>query len=102
MSRPDPFGNRIDEVMGWDATDEATEYTHDDALEAASMWDLPEAYVCIIRSQSETGKITEKAYRSTSAARKFVKKCLDQDDELLILTDNTMSVPFIADGPDSV
>ena len=70
--------------------------------EAADMWDLPEAYVCIIRSQSESGKITEKAYRSVHAARKFVNKCLENEDELLILTENTMSVPFPTDGPESL
>ena len=61
MAKPDPYGNRIAEIMLWDATDEPTDYTIDDGFEAADMWDLPEAYVCIIRSQSESsGKITER------------------------------------------
>ena len=102
MAKPDPFGNRIAEIMLWDATDEPTDYTIDDGFEAADMWDLPEAYVCIIRSQSESGKITEKAYRSVHAARKFVNKCLENEDDLLILTENTMSVPFPTDGPESL
>lgn len=103
MAKPDPYGNRIAEIMLWDATDEPTDYTIDDGFEAADMWDLPEAYVCIIRSQSESsGKITEKAYRSVHAARKFVNKCLENEDDLLILTENTMSVPFAADGPESL
>jgi len=102
MAKPDPFGNLIDEIMQWDATDEPTDYTIDDGFEAADMWDLPEAYVCIIRSQSESGKITEKAYRSVHAARKFVNKCLENEDDLLILTENTMSVPFPTDGPESL
>ena len=102
MAKPDPFGNRIAEIMLWDATDEPTDYTIDDGFEAADMWDLPEAYVCIIRSQAESGKITEKAYRSVHAARKFVNKCLENEDDLLILTEKAMSVPYATDGPDSV
>ena len=102
MAKPDPFGNRIAEIMQWDATDEPTDYTIDDGFEAADTRDLPEAYVCIIRSQAESGKITEKAYRSVHAARKFVNKCLENEDDLLILTENTMSVPYATDGPDSV
>lgn len=102
MAKPDPFGNRIHEIMQWDATDEMTDYTVEDGFEAADMWDLPEAYVCIIRSQAESGKITERAYRSVHAARKFVNKCLENEDDLLILTENTMSVPYATDGPDSV
>ena len=46
MAKPDPFGNRIAEIMLWDATDEPTDYTIDAGFEAADMWDLPEAYVC--------------------------------------------------------
>ena len=97
MARPDPFGNRIQEVMEWDATDDMTDYTILDGLEAASEWDLPEAYVCIVRSETRSGKIKERAYRSVHAARKFVSKCLEEDDDLLILTENTISVPVTDD-----
>ena len=38
--------------MEWDATDDMTDYTILDGLEAASEWDLPEAYVCIVRSET--------------------------------------------------
>ena len=100
--RPDPYGNRVSELMQWDATDDLTEFTIDDGFEAADMWELPEAYVCIIRSESESGKIIEKAYKSLPAARKFVKKCLEEQDDILILTENTMSVPFLSDGPESL
>lgn len=94
MARPDPFGNRIEEVMEWDATDDMTDYTMLDGLEAASQWDLPEAYACIVRCESKSGKITEKAYRSVHAARNFINKALDKNDKLLILTENTISVPI--------
>lgn len=102
MARPDPFGNRIDEVMQWTATDNLTEYTLEDGMEAADMWDLPDAFVCIIRSKATSGKIKEKAYRSVHAARKFVNKCLEEKDELLILTDNTISIALDTDGSDTL
>lgn len=95
MSRPDPFGNRIDEVMEWDATNDLTEYTIEDGLHAAAMWDLPEAFACIVRSTDKNGKITEKAYRSPSAAHKHLLKLMDEDaDEVVVLTDETISMPM--------
>ena len=101
MSRPDPFGNRIDEVMEWDATDDLTEYTAADGMEAAAMWDLPEAFVCIIRSEAKNGKITEKAYRSSTAAKKHLLKCVNKKERVLILTDSTISMPLIEDNDDA-
>ena len=101
MSRPDPFGNRIDEVMEWDATDDLTECTAASAMEAAAMWDLPEAFVCIIRSEAKNGKITEKAYRSSTAAKKHLLKCVNKKERVLILTDSTISMPLIDDNDDA-
>ena len=101
MSRPDPFGYRIDEVMEWDATDDLTEYTAADGMEAAAMWDLPEAFVCIIRSEAKNGKITEKAYRSSTAAKKHLLKCVNKKERVLILTDSTISMPLIDDNDDA-
>jgi len=93
MSRRDPYGNRIDEVMEWDASNDLTEYTIEDGLHAAAMWDLPEAYACIVRS-TKNGKITEKAYRSPSAAHKHLIKLMQTDaDEVMVLTDETISMP---------
>tara|TARA_A200000159_G_scaffold164048_2_gene192288 strand:- start:440 stop:730 length:291 start_codon:yes stop_codon:yes gene_type:complete len=95
MSRRDPFGNRIDEIMEWDATNEATDYTIEDGLSAAAMWDLPEAYTCIVRSVGKNGKVLEKAYRSHSAAHKHLLKLRDEEaDEVMVLTDETISVPL--------
>jgi len=105
MSRPDPFGNRIEEVMEWEATDDLTEYTIEDGLHSAAMWDLPEAFVCIVRATGKNGKITEKAYRSAKAAHKHILKLMDEDaEEVMILTDakitwgnrdETISMPTI-------
>ena len=96
MARPDPFGNRIDEVMEWDATDDLTEYTVEDGFAAAATWDLPEAFACIVRSEGKNGKITEKAYRSPAAAHKHLLKLMDEDaEEITVLTDDTISMPIL-------
>lgn len=96
MARTDPFGNRIDEVMEWDATDDLTEYTIKDGFAAAATWDLPEAFVCIVRSTGKNGKITEKAYRSPAAAHKHLLKLQDEEaDEVTVLTDDTISMPIL-------
>lgn len=95
MSRSDPFGNRIAEVMEWEATDDLTDYTIEDGFNAAAMWDLPEAFACIVRSTGKNGKITEKAYRSPSAAHKHLLKLMDEEaDEVVVLTDETISMPM--------
>ena len=96
MARSDPFGNRIDEVMEWDATDDLTEYTIKDGFAAAATWDLPEAFVCIVRSTGKNGKITEKAYRSPAAAHKHLLRLQDEEaDEVTVLTDDTISMPIL-------
>lgn len=96
MARTDPFGNRIDEVMEWDATDDLTEYTIKDGFAAAATWDLPEAFVCIVRSTGKNGKITEKAYRSPAAAHKHLLRLQDEEaDEVTVLTDDTISMPIL-------
>jgi hypothetical protein len=87
--------------MEWDATDDLTEYTAADGMEAAAMWDLPEAFVCIIRSEAKNGKITEKAYRSSTAAKKHLLKCVNKKERVLILTDSTISMPLIDDNDDA-
>jgi len=96
MSRSDPFGNRIDELMEWEATDEITDFTIEDGLHSAAMWDLPEAFVCIVRATGKNGKISEKAYRSSKAAHKHILKLMDEDvAEVMILTDESISMPLL-------
>lgn len=96
MSRSDPYGNRIDEVMEWEATDDLTDYTIEDGFNAAAMWDLPEAFVCIVRATGKNGKITEKAYRSAKAAHNHLLKLHNSDaTEVMVLTDETISTGIL-------
>jgi hypothetical protein len=82
--------------MEWDATNDLTEYTIEDGLHSAAMWDLPEAFVCIVRSCGKNGKITERAYRSAAAAHKYILKLMhDEAEEVMILTDETISMPTL-------
>ena len=90
MSRRDSFDNRIDEVMGWDATNERTPFTIKDGLTASISWDLPPAYCAIIRSRWPDGKIKEKAYRNHKAAHKFMLKCMEEDAEFTLMTDEAL------------
>ena len=93
--RKDPFGNRIDEVSRWEATDEITPFSIEDGLGAAISWDLPPAYACIIRSEDpDTGKITERAYRQPTAARKYMANLFLKDHlDVTILTDHAIHAP---------
>ena len=86
MTRRDSFDNRIDEVSMWEATNERTPFTIDDGLAAAISWDLPPAYCAIVRSRWPDGKIKEKAYRNAKAAHKYMVKCLENDAEFTLLT----------------
>ena len=52
--RKDPFENRIRELNKWHATDELTQVTFDMGHEAALSWDLPAAYVCVVRAVKQT------------------------------------------------
>lgn len=80
--------------MEWEATDDLTEYTIDDGLHSAAMWDLPEAFVCIVRATGQNGKITERAYRSPKAAHNYLLKLRDEGaQEVMVLTDETISMP---------
>ena len=63
--RKDPFENRIRELNKWHATDELTQVTFDMGHEAALSWDLPAAYVCVVRAVKQDGTIQEKTAKQT-------------------------------------
>ena len=86
----DPYGNRIREIMKWEATNELTPMTIDDGFGAAISWDLPPAYCCIIRAVYPDGKIKEKAYRNVKSAQKFMKHCIAEDADFTLLTEDTI------------
>ena len=88
--RKDPYGNRIDEVNAWDALDDVTPFTIDDGFQAAISWDLPPAYIGIVRSYWQNGKVEERAYRSRQAARNYMMKCVENDADFTLLTDDML------------
>ena len=97
--RRDPFANRINEVSAWDAEDVITPFSIKDCLQAAISWDLQPAFCGIIRSYWQNGKIEERAYRSPSAANKYMAKLLENECDFTLLTDN-MIRDTIADYDD--
>ena len=90
MARPDPFDNRIRELNKWKATDELTQVTFDMGHEAALTWDLPAAYVCVVRAVKQDGTIQEKAYRQANAAKRYMKGLLMNDDDYIVMTSNAV------------
>ena len=90
MTRRDPYGNRINELMEWDADDVVTPFTIRDGFSAASSWDLPEAYVAIVRARHRDGTVTERAYRSPSAARRFMLTCAANLSDFTLMTDEAI------------
>lgn len=98
--RSDPYGNRIDEVSAWDAEDVVTPFSIEDGFMAAISWDLPPAYCCIIRSYWQNGKTEERAYRSPSAARNYMLKCVENDADFTLLTDDKIRDTLVYDEPD--
>ena len=90
MARPDPFKNRIRELNKWEATDELTQVTFDMGHEAALTWDLPAAYVCVVRAVKQDGTIQERAYRQANAAKRYMKGLLMNDDDYIVMTGNAV------------
>ena len=78
MARPDPFKNRISEL------------NFDMGHEAALTWDLPAAYVCVVRAVKQDGTIQERAYRQANAAKRYMKGLLMNDDDYVVMTGNAV------------
>ena len=89
MARRD-FENRIRELNKWKATDELTEVTFDIGHEAAITWNLPASYVCVVRAIKQDGTVREKAYRQASAAKRYMKGLLMQDEDYVVMTSNAV------------
>ena len=89
MARRD-FDNRIRELNKWKATDELTEVTFDMGHEAAISWNLPASYVCVVRAIKQDGTICEKAYRQSTAAKRYMKALLMKDEDYVVMTSNAV------------
>ena len=97
--RKDPFGNRIKEIMGWKATNELTPFTIRDGFTAAHSWELPESHVCIVRANWGNDFIEERAYRSPSAANRYMRKCLERGADFTLLTDESIKDTIPHENP---
>ena len=90
MPKKDPYGNRVREIMKWKAPEEVTPFTIKDGFTAAHSWELPRAYCAIIRAVKLDGTIEERAYRDPHAANRFMAKCLEEESDFPLLTDDTI------------
>ena len=84
------FDNRIAELNKWKATDDLTQVTFDMGHEAALTWNLPPAYVCVVRAVKSDGQIQERAYRQANAAKRFMKSLLMNDHDYVVMTSNAV------------
>tara|TARA_R100001082_G_C4332312_1_gene146228 strand:+ start:380 stop:730 length:351 start_codon:yes stop_codon:yes gene_type:complete len=90
MAKRKPKRNRINELMRWDATDDLTPVSIIDGLDAACNWELPPAYVCIVRAVYPDGTLIERAYKNGKAAKRFMMETIANDGDFTILTDNVL------------
>ena len=90
MAKADPFKNRIRELNKWEATDELPQVTFDMGHEAALTWDLPAAYVCVVRAVKQAGTKQERAYRQANAAKRYMKGLLMNEDDYIVMTGNAV------------
>ena len=86
MARPEPYKNRVREVMRWKATNDLTPYTIQDGFQAACNWDLKPEYLCVVRSKWQNGQVEERSYKVFSYAQKYIDKCMENLCELSIIT----------------
>ena len=97
--RKDPFGNRIKEIMGWKASNELTPFTIKDGFTAAHSWELPESHVCIVRANWDNDLVEERAYRSPTAASRYMRKCLDMGADFTLMTDESIKDTIPHENP---
>ena len=90
MAKRKPKRNRIREVMKWDATDDLTPVSIIDGLDAACNWELPPAYVCIVRAINPDGTLTERAYKNGKSAKKFMMRTIAEGGDFTLLTDQVL------------
>ena len=53
-------------------------------------WELPPAYVCIVRAIHPDGTLTERAYKQGKAAKKFMMKTIAEGGDFTLLTDQVL------------
>ena len=58
--------------------------------EAALTWDLPAAYVCVVRAVKQDGTIQERAYRQAKRCKALHERLLMNDDDYIVMTSNAV------------
>ena len=61
-----------------------------------SAWELPSSVLCLIRVvNNTTGKIHEKVYQKPSAARRYVEKQMDKEEDIEFLICNHETIHHV-------
>ena len=82
--------SKFHELNSWQATDQLTPVSIVDGLEASVNWELPPAYVCIVRAINADGTLTERAYKNGKAAKKFMMRTIAEGGDFTLLTDQVL------------
>lgn len=91
MARKDPFPNDWDEIVNA-SDDEFDSVPWPEIMQDASMWHLPQPYVCVVRSfDRKANKLKEYAYRVPSKANNRIKQLALADAEVTVMTDELIA-----------
>ena len=91
MSGKKEFPNNWEEIAGAHDDDFET-CTYEEFMIGMSHWQIPSSHTCIMRvTNTDTGKVTEHAYRKIGAARnKLIKLVEDPANEVVICDNDTI------------
>ena len=76
--------SKFQELNSWKATDQLTPVTIIDGLDASVNWELPPAYVCIVRAIHPDGTLTERAYKNGKSAKKVMMKTIAEGGDFTL------------------
>ena len=82
--------SKFPELNAWKATDDLTPVTFVDGIDASVNWELPPAYVCIVRAINPDGTLTERAYKNGKSAKKFMMRTIAEGGDFTLLTDQVL------------
>jgi hypothetical protein len=98
VAEPDPFPNDWEEVKKT-PEERFIRPLAQDVLNRSHSWELPNPYEIIVRIQNKnTYKITEKAYKDQSAARRFIER--HATDEFIVTFYDNSSIRIFGDKED--
>ena len=74
----DQFRHRWDEIRRTPA-DQFESQSFEDVSTDSTSWDLPPEWSVVVRVETDTGQIIERAFRTTAAANHFVNEAESKD-----------------------